>query len=122
MTDIDRLIKLIRQARKFTKNANCDLEREGIFADHLLANGVIVPPCKVGDKVYMITPNGNIRKLVILEIYIEQSQHETKINILAVYNVNKMPHFIQIFTVDFGKNIFLTKEEAEQKLKECEGE
>lgn len=42
MTDRERLIELIRQARKLTHNANCDLERAGIFADHLLANGVIV--------------------------------------------------------------------------------
>ncbi len=48
----DRLIELIKQAKKQTKNANCDIERNMIFADHLLANGVIVPPCKVGDSVY----------------------------------------------------------------------
>lgn len=47
----ERLIELIRQARKSTKGANCDLHREMLIADYLLANGVIVPPCKVGDKV-----------------------------------------------------------------------
>lgn len=48
----ERLIELIRKAKKNTKGANCDLEREMLFADYLLANGVIVPPCKVGDTVY----------------------------------------------------------------------
>lgn len=48
----NKLIELIRQARKKTKDANSTLEREIIFAEHLLQNGVIVPPCKVGDAVY----------------------------------------------------------------------
>lgn len=51
MNERERLIELIRGARKNTKGANCDLEREMLFADYLLANGVIVPPCKVGDRV-----------------------------------------------------------------------
>ena len=51
----ERLIELIKGAKKKTKGANCDLEREMLFADYLLANGVIVPPCKVGDKYLMDT-------------------------------------------------------------------
>jgi hypothetical protein len=50
----DRLIGLIREAKKNTKGANCDLEREMLFADYLLANGIIVPPCNVGDTVYYV--------------------------------------------------------------------
>ena len=45
----DRLIELIREAKKQTKNANSDLERNMIFADHLLANGVIVAPMPMAD-------------------------------------------------------------------------
>lgn len=37
-----RLIELIRKAKRNTKGANCDLEREMLFADYLLANGVVV--------------------------------------------------------------------------------
>ena len=44
MTDRERLIDLIRGAKKHTKNANSDLERNMIFADYLLEHGVIVPP------------------------------------------------------------------------------
>ena len=44
MTDRERLIDLIREAKKHTKNANSDLERNMIFADYLLEHGVIVPP------------------------------------------------------------------------------
>lgn len=38
----DRLIELIRKAKRNTKGANCDLEREMLFVDYLLANGVVV--------------------------------------------------------------------------------
>ena len=82
---------------------------------------IIVPPCKVGDVVYMVTPNGNIRESVITDINTEQSKYETNTNILAVYKVDKMPYFAQILTDNFGKTVFLTKEEAEAKLKEREG-
>ena len=44
MTDRERLIDLIREAKKHTKNANSDLERNMIFADYLLEHGVIMPP------------------------------------------------------------------------------
>lgn len=41
----DKLIELIKEAKKHTKGANCDIEREMLFADYLLENGVIVTPC-----------------------------------------------------------------------------
>ena len=51
----DRLIELIKQVpygvsvgAKFTQQFSEKM------ADNLLANGVIVPPCKVGDTVYYI--------------------------------------------------------------------
>lgn len=42
MPDRERLIELIREAKKNTKGANCDLEREMLFAEYLLANGVTI--------------------------------------------------------------------------------
>lgn len=52
MTDRERLIELIRKAKKNIKGANCDLEREMLFADYILSDGWIRFPCKVGDTVY----------------------------------------------------------------------
>ena len=74
------------------------------IADYLLANGVIVPPCKVGDKVYMGDfPNirGCIKRGQYLIVH-----HET---------VNMTSH---INFKEIGKTVFFTKEEAEAKLKE----
>lgn len=47
MTEKERLIELL---------ADAGLCHYDTIADHLLANGVIVPPCKVGDTVYSIVP------------------------------------------------------------------
>ena len=43
MTDRERLIELMRKAKKNTKGANCDLEREMLFADCLLSNVIVAP-------------------------------------------------------------------------------
>ena len=112
MTDKEKLIELIRKAKKNTKGANCDLEREMLFADFLLANGVIVPPCKVGDTVYCIQPYYDH----------DRKKYKTIIKPRVVDFVFTMPFMAEsngmiLKERDFGKTVFLTKEEAEQFLK-----
>ncbi len=115
MTNRDRLIELIRQAKKKTKGANCDLEREMLFADYLLANGVIVPPFEIGTKVYVITSaTSNGKKLYIFEDTITAYQINMGYRVMCFDNHLGEPHW------NWDK-VFLTKEEAEQKLKEREG-
>ena len=77
-------------------------------ADHLIENGVVVPPCKVGDRVYQ-TDGARIYELEVLDVSIHKN----------------MPYY-ETESVDFdtraiGKSIFLTKEQAEQKLNEMRG-
>jgi hypothetical protein len=114
MTDSERLIELLRTVD------NMRLMRKGFSecADYLLANGVIVPPCKAGDTVYMITPNGNIRNLTILSIDIELENKEVKMSCSAVYEFEGKPCYMQIQSFKFGKTVFLTKELAEKALAE----
>ena len=51
----ERLIELLRDTFNYTKGVCIDFdEAVEINADYLLENGVIVPPCKVGDVVYRI--------------------------------------------------------------------
>ena len=97
MTDRERLIDLIREAKKHTKNANSDLERNMIFADYLLEHGVIVPPCKVGDTVYSI-------EMHIVDKWVK-------------YKVCEIPFSLTLWEHGW-KDIFLTREEAEQALRE----
>lgn len=110
----DRLIELIRGAKKNMKGANSDLHREYIFADYLLNNGVIVPPCKVGDTIYQLCKG---YKSYILEYeVIEISILEDFTDIIATSKKCPFAYPDRFSLEQFGKTIFLTKEEAEKHL------
>ena len=94
-----------------------------VISDHLLANGVIVPPCKVGDKLWVIR-NGCVTNAKVLAFYIDgfggmfdlqiTEKEETVIGFKNVIDKDNYQFS------DFGKTVFLTREEAEAKLKEGE--
>lgn len=114
----DRLIKLLKQAEKQQSlNAVCgdidsliDSPKGAEFiADYLIANGVIHIPCKVGTEVY-------------LSDYIDKHHRLKEYKFIG----NKIAVVIECWEFqgtctrwldDFGKNIFLTREEAERALK-----
>ena len=87
-----------------------DLEEQGLL---------LRLPCKAGDTVYAIGFNNNkpiIYESVVLRILITEKE--------IVFNV-KVDEFeinSQLKQSMFGKTVFLTKAEAEQKLKEMESE
>ena len=119
MTDRDRLIELLNKAHT-----------EGCFADdsvadYLLANDVIVPPCKVGDKVYFIQGKKVYEGTVILiRPFIHRDNTTFHGNVVyecidPFYNDGRtMEHQISVVFEEYGENTiaYLTKEEAEQKL------
>ena len=116
----NRLIEVIREARKNMKGANSDLHREYIFADYLLNNGVIVPPCKVGDTVYVpwkYAHTEGISSLSVTSIvfdgkkpYIVTNFETGDKGFLELYNYG-------VFCFDdFGKTVFSKKEAAEKAL------
>lgn len=104
----DRLLHLIHEAEeKFTDRPVLDIEK--FVADYLIENGVVVLLCKVGDRVYQ-TDGVRIYELEVLD--------------MSIYK--NMPYY-ETESIDFdtraiGTSIFLTKAEAEQKLKEMRGE
>ena len=98
----DRLIEMIQNAV-----GGCARNWAEVIADHLLANGVIVLPCKVGDWVYMLR-NGEIHRNHICQVHISQTYAQT---FFSCYG--------EKFGVEqIGKTVFLTKEEAEKALAE----
>ena len=97
MTDKDKLIELLYDVLD---------ARPDTIADHLLANGVIVPPCKVGDKVYQ-TDGIRIYESEVTEIYQDRTA-------TIIYNTNG----IAFDERAIGTSVFLTKEEAEVNLRE----
>lgn len=76
------------------KEETCGAE---CFADYLLKNGVIVPPCKVGDVIY---ETDGIR---IYESIIRKVIYETK--------------GIAFDESAIGKSVFLSRDDAERALK-----
>lgn len=84
-----------------------DGEIESI-ADYLLANGVIVPPCKVGDTVYIISDYTNeILDRLIIGIIIKKDGYDFIFDTQSSWS-----------DTDIGKTVFLTHEEAEKALRE----
>lgn len=72
-------------------------------ADYLLANGVIVPPCEVGSKVYWQNMGGKITEATVIKLL------QARVDNGFEYDIP----FEEI-----GKTIFLTREEAEKALED----
>ena len=114
MTDRERLIELILNCERV--DLPLPIEYQEHLADHLLANGVIVPPCKVGDTVYVIYNNKIIKgKVDSFDVVIEGNETS------YVAGVKFFDQIAMVKGFSFGLNVFLTKEEAEQALKERDG-
>ena len=89
--------------------------------ENKIENGTLIElPCKVGDTVFRIGKAINVEKqryelyvqdytIIKIEIYEEE--------ILFVDDSDN-----EIYIVDFGETVFLTKAAAEKKLKELKGE
>ena len=144
-TDRDRLIELIEDGfpKRYEVVMRKDIEE---LADFLLANGVIVPPCKVGDMVYKVdycrcgnpecflTMNHCYKKdtkrtpKVIDSIMLLQKgkrlvapyKFEWKPIGTICYKIIQKPFKLEWLT-EVGKTVFLTKEEAEKALAERSG-
>ena len=128
----DRLIELISKAREECTSTSCfqceyqdkEMPKDcvpSLIADCLITNGVILPPCKVGDTVYVCNRTaGKIFKNTVVGIFLSgASPHRNGIKCeyrnICGETSNRKFTFAQI-----GKTIFLTREEAENALKEKE--
>ena len=115
MRDRDRLIELFKKieytpfpemtmksnlGNQFTDYAlNC-------IVDELLANGVIVPPCKVGDDIWILRGDVKNGWETLKPTHAEKVTGGFNLAMLNCITGELPPHY------------FLTKEEAEEKLKE----
>ena len=108
MTDRDRLIELIKHGKNLAKHIQTKSEEEHI-SDYLLANGVIVPPCDIGQTVY--TRYGYSFKIQRIEVLEDKK-------ILFRCGNDGTDDYMAFYDFEIGTDVFLTKEEAEEKLKE----
>lgn len=111
MTDRARLIELL-----YGKSIDTMIDCEYV-ASYLLDNGVIVPPCKVGDTVYQIMDIESVHRQ-ILELKVLRIEI-TETTMFFVKTIKKFRYNYGKFSLeDFGKTVFLTPEEAEKALAE----
>ena len=108
MTERERLIEICD-----TNNGWVDEVPAEKFADYLLANGVIVPPCKVGDSCYPLPRY----KTPIVERKISRITY-SKRNIIIGYYENDGQWRPPLRTRTLGEDVFLTKEETKKALEE----
>lgn len=131
----DRLKYLIKDA---AYNKGCVSWDE--LADYLIANGVIVPPCKVGDTVYVIATKHPchacyyctdfchkdchikdkaklvVKKATVRDLYIGENVKEILVEIEQGKDLHS--YTSTYYFDNFGKTVFLTREEAEEALAE----
>jgi hypothetical protein len=85
---------------------------EGQLADYLLAEGIIVPPCKVGSDVYFADhENKSVWDGELVSFSLDSAHLWFNCHYKCGLNIW---HPIE----DFGKTVFLTRSEAEQALAE----
>ena len=129
----ERLIELIQQGEEQChKTIQCNdcpgygygmVCKSHLIAEYLIANGVIVPPCKIWDTVYVVenpysflptktAVEGEVVSIHLLEhgLYIRVLFDTKRIHGCVNYNLNWK----------LNKTVFLTREEAERALKERE--
>lgn len=127
----DRLIELLRNAPKTdTVYGNIKLPEPvqtlQTIADHLLSEGVIVPPVKVGQTVYVLT---NDSPIGVEETKISQVVVRCKGNCKIQYSILAPCVYDDWGSAkwsfcenDFGGRFFLTRSEAEKALAERKGD
>lgn len=119
----DRLVELLEDTP-----AGFDGSRNVVaIANHLIENGVIVPPCKVGDTVYIIFHEKVIQGTVrLIRPFISKEEIVFKGNIICeidsffIEGKKEIQEFYVVFVRPYGIEhiAYLTREEAERNVKQ----
>lgn len=112
MTNRDRLIEILQDT---LHEWECDVSIKTLteITEHLIANGVIVPPCKVGDILYEICERRRNNKWE--KVIAKRVVHGIEIGLNGSLCA-RCGTTITVFFSGLGKTVFLTREEAEKAL------
>ena len=88
------------------------------IADHLIENGVIVPPCKVGDIVYSKYSGTNEIEYYIIDKVIHLGSDNFEFEAHLENEDGDTVDIIEFGVKEIGLTVFFAEEEAVQKLKE----
>lgn len=107
------------------------LNKLGEYEDAERQGKLIKLPCKVGDVVYVVTSPFNVFDDIEYDENTKEEVYEAYVSSTTFYKSGEQyriyakatNHFIGAYfrECDFGKTVFLTKSEAEAKLKELRG-
>lgn len=124
MNERERLVELLKDNQGDSTYYMTDEAVQSV-SDVLLANGVIVLPCKVGQKVYD-TFEGFIEPSTVEAIFLgDYKDIDGNRSYMAELHFSRedCPYTTEeIYFTDIGKTVFFTKEEAEKALKGGEEE
>lgn len=78
----------------------------------------VLPPCNIGDKVYRLDKRSkSINEAVVVAIYLtEDKKYYSKSHAILQYDL--LRGRMRVNFSEFGRTVFLTREEAEANLKE----
>lgn len=113
MNERERLVELLKDNQGDSTYYMTDEAVQSV-SDVLLANGVIVLPCKVGDTVYEICErrrSGKWQKAIV-----ERVVHGIEIGIDKILTA-RCGTTTYVYLSRLGETVFLTREEAEKALK-----
>ena len=99
---------------KYANLKQCYEERT---ADLLLEHGVVLMPCKVGDRLYEVTGRKTVSVYKVRAIRVELFSLFIEWDIVEGFVWQSLSG---INADEIGKTVFLTREEAERALKERE--
>ena len=112
----------------------CDVQPETVLqiAEHLIENDVNVPPCKVGDEIWVVETEGGEAVDITCYMFLAKSKgciiatswiNDYDIDETIEYHINETQENLDTDLAVFSEEYcFATKEKAEQKLKEMRGE
>lgn len=115
----DKLSNMIQDAV-----GGCAKNWADIIANHLLSDGVIVPPCKVGQTIYMPWNWKGVEGIAVLTVE-RISITEAGVSVRTDFYSDDYDYFsayeLGVFCFKhFGKTVFLTEEEAKKVLERSE--
>ncbi len=114
----ERLIELLKETFEYTRGTCIDFDEAAeINADHLLANGVIVPTMRLGQACFH--PCGYLNKVDECRVssITQKADGSFKIRLTNL----RGRRVFEITADEIGKTVFLTREEAEKALEGGEG-
>lgn len=110
----ERLIEILKAFRTpICEGLNAKLPDVDAIADYLLAEGVIAPPVKAGQKIWVVSREGQFTETTVEKIVLKNG---------GLYLKLWCNSFYETTCRSIGKTAFLTKEESEKALAEREVE